>query len=68
MLAARNMGGWGASVRGCVRGAEVAVLVPALVLADLAMGWGVLGVSEGGPWGRSGSCDVLSEAERGNGG
>lgn len=56
------------SVHKCVRGAEVVVLVPALVLADLAMGWGGWGVSEGGPWGRPGSCDVLSEAERCNGG
>lgn len=44
------------------------MLTPALVLADLAMGWGVWGVSEGGPRGRPGSCGVLSEVERCNGG
>ena len=65
MLPVRDMGGWGTSECWCVRGAE-AMLVPALVLADGAMVWGVWGVSAGGPWGFSGNCGVLSEAERCN--
>ena len=60
MLPVRDTGGWGTSECWCVRGAE-AMLVPALVLADVAMVWGV---SAGGPWGASGNCGVLSEAER----
>ena len=39
-LAVRAMGGGAVSVCWCVRGTEAA-LVPVLVLADLAMGWGV---------------------------
>lgn len=40
MLPVRDMGGWGASACWCVRGAD-AMLVPALVLADMAMVGGV---------------------------
>lgn len=59
MLPVRDMGGWGASECWCVRDTE-ATLVPALVLADVAMVGGVWRVPEGG----SGNCWVLSEAER----
>ena len=48
MLPVRDMGGWGASGCWCVRGTE-ATLVPALVLADVAMVGGVWRVPEGSP-------------------